>query len=339
MKRQILAVLLSLTLAAVLTACGSNSGTGSGDDVLGDGDTLPDAAAEDDSEAGDHKGGTKDDREDDGRGNGDGEGSDDQADGNGGADGNSLDGLGPDAAQVCDPGTFKPAGEICVKCLKDGSGWAETGGKIDDGNDCTDDTCDEKDGVNHEKTTDPCDDGDFTTIDDTCGDGKCEGTPTVDCDGGDWFVLDDVCILCNGDGDGVKGEGIPMDDGNDCTLDECDPGTAVDHEPLDSGPCDDGDPATVWDHCEEGVCVNNEPIVCPAGDWFEKGDGLCYLCNGDGDGIKGQGAPIDDNNVCTLDECDAGNGVDHYNANGMPCDDGNPATSGDTCKAGICAGS
>jgi len=181
-------------------------------------------------------------------------------------------------------------------------------------------------------------DGDTTVAGDTCGDGECVDAPTVDCPAGDWFEVDGLCFMCNGDGDGVKGEGIPMDDGNDCTEDKCDHGNAVEHEPLETGPCDDGNPDTIWDHCVDGVCVTTEPVDCPAGDWFEM-DGLCFLCNGDGDGIKGQGEQIDDSNVCTLDECDAGNGVDHYDANGMPCDDGNPDTSGDICKGGICVGS
>jgi len=75
---------------------------------------------------------------------------------------------------------------------------------------------------------------------------------------------------------------------------------------------------------------------CPAGDYVADA-GLCYLCNGDGDGYVGDGAAIDDDDVCTDDACDSGNGVEHY-FNNAPCDDGNPGTAMDQCILGVCIG-
>jgi hypothetical protein len=53
----------------------------------------------------------------------------------------------------------------------------------------------------------------------------------------------------------------------------------------------------------------------------------------------------DDGNQCTIDTCDpmmSGNPsigcyFDADAANGMPCDDGDPGTTGETCQAGVCS--
>jgi hypothetical protein len=52
------------------------------------------------------------------------------------------------------------------------------------------------------------------------------------------------------------------------------------------------------------------------------------------------GTPLDcnDRNPCTDDSCDPSAGCAHAD-NTIPCDDGNPATSGDTCQSGVCTGS
>ncbi len=57
--------------------------------------------------------------------------------------------------------------------------------------------------------------------------------------------------VCNEQGD-CEGE-WGCDDQNDCTTDRCEDGGCV-HDPLDTGPCDDGNPCTDGDSCKAGEC-------------------------------------------------------------------------------------
>ena len=49
----------------------------------------------------------------------------------------------------------------------------------DDGNECTDDSCDPATGAVHTPNADPCDDGDACTEGDLCSGGVCTGDPVV----------------------------------------------------------------------------------------------------------------------------------------------------------------
>ena len=80
--------------------------------------------------------------------------------------------------------------------------------------------------------------------------------------------------------------------------------------PID-GPCDDGDPCTLGDRCEEGRCVASD----------DPSDRLA----------------CDDRNPCTADSCVSGLGCRREPVLGS-CDDGDPCTDGDVCAAGRCAG-
>eukprot|EP01062_Namystynia_karyoxenos_P013487 TRINITY_DN14864_c0_g1_i1.p1 TRINITY_DN14864_c0_g1~~TRINITY_DN14864_c0_g1_i1.p1 ORF type:complete len:1400 (+),score=173.72 TRINITY_DN14864_c0_g1_i1:65-4264(+) len=101
----------------------------------------------------------------------------------------------------------------------------------------------------------------------------------------------------------------------------CDPITYRCSEPLlpKDTPCDDGDPTTVGDTCQAGVCVGGAPCCWPG-------------CGGI---------------VCTPDEpqchvaaCDNNTGVCGKRAkdNGAFCDDHNSLTTGDRCIGGKCEG-
>lgn len=94
-----------------------------------------------------------------------------------------------------------------------------------DGNPCTNDSCDPVTGCVRVNNTAPCDDGSACTTDDTCADGHCNGTD------------------------------LSCDDRNACTDDSCDPVSGC----LSVGntmPCDDGDPGTVSDRCAAtGTCT------------------------------------------------------------------------------------
>ncbi len=138
----------------------------------------------------------------------------------------------------------------------------------------------------------------------------CAEEGLTDCDALEAAVetcngLDDNC---NGDvdeGDVVEGIGV-CDDGNECTADQCLGADGCENLPLSEGECKDGDPCTVADHCEEGVCVGN-PVLC------------------------------DDGNLCTDDECDGAGGCLFVN-NEADCDDDDPCTVADQCEENVCTG-
>ncbi len=115
---------------------------------------------------------------------------------------------------------------------------------------------------------------------------------------------------CDGDVDEpVEDEGDYInlcDDGNPCTDDNCKGADGCEQLPLESGECMDGDPCTVADHCEAGVCV-------------------------------GQLVDCDDGNPCTEDWCNPAGGCAHGNSNEQ-CDDGDPCTVADQCSGGECTG-
>lgn len=76
---------------------------------------------------------------------------------------------------VCDDGLWCNGQETCDVLLGCQAGTPPT---IDDGNSCTDDSCDEiNDQVLNVNNNDPCDDGDPFTINDQCINGICVGTP------------------------------------------------------------------------------------------------------------------------------------------------------------------
>ena len=105
----------------------------------------------------------------------------------------------------------------------------------------------------------------------------------------------------------VDGDYVNLcDDGNECTLDKCTGASGCVNEVLESGPCEDGDPCTVADHCQAGTCLG-DPVVC------------------------------DDANPCTDNLCTETGGCE-YPANLEGCDDGDPCTVADQCQEGACAG-
>jgi CSLREA domain-containing protein len=86
---------------------------------------------------------------------------------------------------------FRTPGSSCVPVV------------CDDGNPCTDDSCDPTTGCVHENNTAMCDDGDACTTHDACANGTCAGPVATDCD-----------------------------DGNSCTADSCDHLTGCHHVPA-----------------------------------------------------------------------------------------------------------
>jgi cysteine-rich repeat protein len=224
----------------------------------------------------------------------------------------------------CDDGDQCTAGDQCVQ----GDCKGGVPAACDDGNACTDDTCNPAGGCVHLANSAPCDDGNECTVGDTCKKGSCSYASLVDCG-----------------------------DGNPCTSDKCDPVQGCIHD-VASGPCDDADFCTVGDHCELGKCAGGQKMACDdgnvctkdscsaqAGCQFVPAAGQCDDGNactqGDtcsaGKCLPGSSKDCDDDEVCTKDTCDPVAGCKHSPATAL-CDDGNWCTLNDKCVQGKCQG-
>jgi hypothetical protein len=102
---------------------------------------------------------------------------------------------------------------------------------------------------------------------------------------------------------------VSCNDNNPCTFDFCLPATGCQHFPLPNGSaCNDNNICTVRDRCQGGTCT-----------------GTARNC--------------DDGNSCTTDTCNPASGCVHTSGpDGALCDDNNPCTFNETCKAGVCQG-
>ncbi len=241
----------------------------------------------------------------------------------------------------CDPGTgacsFAPnhEGFLCDnanactvndKCV-DGECAGGKEVNCNDGNPCTDDSCDGEVGCIHANNGAPCDDGQLCSKGDTCSAGTCTGGQEVDCN-----------------------------DGNDCTADNCDNQLGCIHELLDGGQCNDGNLCTETDSCHDGVCVGTDEVNC--NDDNPCTDNICNPatgcvsvlneapCNDDdvcstddhchlGDCVGGGQLGCSDGNPCTSDSCSPGIGCQFFPVD-IECNDGSKCTVGDHCAGGWC---
>ena len=195
-----------------------------------------------------------------------------------------------------------------------------------DANECTTDICMPGQGCQHLNNTSVCSDGDVCTTNDVCADGECIGGPTLKCD-----------------------------DGNQCTLDTCDPLVGCAHGPQ-AGECDDGNACTKGDHCANGKCVPDGGVDCNddnpcTQETCSPLTGCSYqvvggACNDDDpctindhcvNGVCASGAVLtcDDDNACTADSCSDSGLCVHAPQEG-DCDDGDACTTGDHCDNGSC---
>jgi hypothetical protein len=191
----------------------------------------------------------------------------------------------------------------------------------DDQKTCTADSCVPGEGCKHEFLSGDCEDGDLCTTGDYCLDGVCK-----------------------------KGGEKNCDDANACTADSCDPATGCLHANT-GGACEDQDPCTVGDSCQEGLCTPGSRICtclssaeCAT---YEDND-LCngtyhctstlpHVCEVDPATIKTCPESTD---PCQAYGCDPLTGecaLEPAN-NGVACDDGQGCTDGDICAEGVCAG-
>jgi hypothetical protein len=224
---------------------------------------------------------------------------------------------------ACEDGDQCTIGDLCMQ----GVCTAGADRICNDGNPCTDDSCDPEVGCFYEMNSSACSDGDVCTTEDYCQQGECvsgpalicddanlcNGTescnPATGCESGQPLVCDDQDICTGNEScdpvDGCQaGKPLLCDDANVCTDDSCDPNDGCHHVPNQVD-CDDGNLCTLLDHCSEGVCK----------------PGLALQCN--------------DDNVCTDNSCAPLTGC-VTTLNQAPCDDGDLCTTGDHCNLGEC---
>ena len=174
-----------------------------------------------------------------------------------------------------------PDGDVCNGDETCQAGQCKAGPPppCDDGNPCSQDSCDPAQGCLHANVAEnsPC--SSATACGGRCQSGQCVGGAAVNCDDGNACTGDScdpatsAClhaahvdgVACN-DGDacttgtscsnGLCGGGKPLDcnDGNPCTDDSCDPTSGCLHG-ANAASCDDGDPCTSTDTCKAGVCA------------------------------------------------------------------------------------
>lgn len=264
--------------------------------------------------------------------------------GNGGCDGiamrafdtatNTIVGSIPGTSLIAPEGPF--IGPFCPGACSDGNPCTDdhcnpvsgactytnnTGPCTSDGNPCTDDVCDGTGTCTHPLSApgSSCDDGTFCNGPDTCdavggctnhsGD-PCAGGPECanECDEEAQDCFDSLGTACT-------------DDGNECTLDQCNgAGACVHPAQPDETPCDDANACTSGDQCIGGVCVGT-PGTCGdstlqpgCGEQCDDGaangtpDSCCTAtCQ-----FRPAGSTChEDGNFCTNDLCDAGGTCTH----------------------------
>jgi N-acetylneuraminic acid mutarotase len=243
----------------------------------------------------------------------------------------------------------------------------------DDGNVCTDDSCDPASGCHHENNVAPCDDGNACTADDVCADGLCQAGVPIDgaclpwsscnegesCDDANSCTVADQCVngicrgapmdcddhnACTGDfcAAGVCGHNAnPANfchDTSPCTLDACDPASGCTFTAAPEGaPCTDGNACTAGETCRGGLCTGAAPVNCDDHDVCTTD--TCSLSVG----CLHDSSPANlchDANACTTDACDPILGCTFTPIlDGQACEDGNLCSVGETCHGGVCGGS
>jgi len=198
----------------------------------------------------------------------------------------------------CNDGSACTTGDTCV-----GGECMGTPIACDDGNFCTDDSCDDALGcVYQSKPEDTaCDDGNACSPTSACKDTdsdpttarQCVATSGLDCNDNDPCTSDEcepngpgpeddacqdprdpinegggcaasLCMTGQTCQAGVCQGGMPLDcaDTSMCTQDDCDAATGCTHEPIEAD-CNDANPCTIDDACDNGECVGVEVECAP----------------------------------------------------------------------------
>ncbi|MCO6439100.1 MAG: hypothetical protein J5J06_18560, partial [Phycisphaerae bacterium] len=187
------------------------------------------------------------------------------------------------------------------------------------------------------QTNADCDDGNACT-NDTCNqESQCVNTPNYD-----------PAQSCCNPADGTL---TPLSDNNACTDDVCDAGTGVvSHPPKPAGSTCGNSADTQCDNPDScdgaGVCLSNfEPSGTACGDPTSTDCNGADTCNGSGvclNNFATAGTPCGDpsDTDCTNPDTCSGAGVCLSNnaSNSTPCDDGLFCNVGEACLNGVCTG-
>ncbi len=189
-------------------------------------------------------------------------------------------GLAPSGdGKPCDDENACTVGDQCLE----GQCVGGVPANCNDGNPCTDDSCDAPVGCVSTPNQLPCQDGNACTVDDQCFEGACKPGAPLDCDDGN-VCSNDFCLPETGcsnaantlpcdDGNACttgdvcaaksckSGAPVVCDDSNPCTTDSCAPATGCSNLPNTLA-CDDGNPCTVSDKCAASKCVSGPPLDC-----------------------------------------------------------------------------
>ncbi|HEX2573498.1 MAG TPA: DUF11 domain-containing protein [Polyangia bacterium] len=188
--------------------------------------------------------------------------------------------------------------------------------------------------------------------------GCASGTPAgTSCDDRNLCTTGDQCSATGACG----GAPVPVDDGNPCTVDACDPVRGITHAADVGAGCSDANVCTSGDRCNAAGQCAGSPVAIDDGnpctvDACDPAYGVTHTaavgaaCN-DGNACTtgdrcdaaaacgGTAVAVDDGNPCTADACDPVRGVSHTVLVGTACSDGNACTAGDTCQIdGRCGG-
>jgi hypothetical protein len=175
----------------------------------------------------------------------------------------------------------------------------------DDGNGCTDDSCDPGTlgGCVHDDNTDPCSDGDGCTLDDVCSGGQCRSGAEKNCD-----------------------------DANICTDDSCSSPSGACVNAPNADPCSDGDVCTDNDSCFAGACQPGTPHDC-------NDHSACTddVCTGPATGCEH--SPVADEACCDVDaDCADTDGctVNERCVNNQCVSDPRDCADDDPCTIDVC---
>ena len=181
-----------------------------------------------------------------------------------------------------------------------------------------------------------CDDGNPATQNDICnGGGVCAGEVPSNCD------PDSACVSWYNDGTNCyanyAGAGTPCDDGNEASSnDSCNGGGTCAGELPPT--CDPDTTCVSWSHDGSGCQPNYAPsgTPCDDGNLETSGD----ACNGGGLCTGSGTVTCDPDSACVSWYNVGTNCFANYAAPGTTCNDGDLATTGDSCNGGgVCAGS
>jgi hypothetical protein len=227
---------------------------------------------------------------------------------------------GSDTVVVCDPAACPENACQSALCKSDGTCGLGPVKPCDDGELCTDDSCDVTAGCVYAPNQVTCTDGDACTTLDACVGGACVGSEPVVCSASDGCHIAGVCDSATGTcSSPVAADGTWCDDGNSCTGGDdaclagvCAPGTAL--------ACAASDMCHVSLGCDPASgCLGETPITCSASDECHE-PGICYT-----------GGTTDPQGNVPPPGC-----TNPPKADSALCEDGNPCTVQDQCQSGTC---